>query len=82
MKRIIITSLILLSCLEASSQSRIVKDFKDVCDSLNTLMSEKTGVKGNIALKAVMKRGKALDFYSTKLNPAVRRILETIASRL
>ena len=66
MKRIIITLLILLSCLEASSQSKIVKDFKDACDSLNTLMSERTLVNGNISLKSVMKRGKTLDFYFTE----------------
>ena len=66
MKRIIITLIILLSCLEASSQSKIIKDFKDACDSLNTLMSERTEVKGNISLKAVMKRGKSLDFYFTE----------------
>lgn len=66
MKRIIITLLILLSCLEASSQSKIVKDFKDACDSLNTLMSERTLVNGNISLKSVMKRGNTLDFYFTE----------------
>ena len=48
------------------AQSKIVLDFKDVCDSLNTLMSERTSVQGNIALKAVMKRGQSLDFYFTE----------------
>ena len=66
MKRIIFILLIVFSCFEASAQSKIVKDFKDACDSLNTLMSEKTSVKGNIVLKAVMKRGNALDFYFTE----------------
>ena len=66
MKRIIVTLLIILSCLEASAQSKIVKDFKDACDSLSTLMSERTHVQGRISLKAVMKRGQALDFYFTE----------------
>ena len=66
MKRFIITLFIILSCIEASSQSKIIKDFKDACDSLNTLMSERTNVQGRISLKAVMKRGQALDFYFTE----------------
>ena len=52
--------------LSASAQSAIVKDFKEVCDSLNTLMTERTSVKGNLRLKAVMKRGSELDFYFTE----------------
>lgn len=66
MKKIILTSVIIFSCLVASAQSKIVKDFKDVCDSLNTLMSERTSVQGCITLKSVMKRGKVLDFYFTE----------------
>ena len=52
--------------LSASAQSAIVKDFKEACDSLNTLMTERTSVKGNLSLKAVMKRGSELDFYFTE----------------
>ena len=48
------------------AQSKIIKDFKEACDSLNTLMSERTSVQGRIALKAVMKRGTVLDFYFTE----------------
>lgn len=66
MKKIILTLLIVFTCLEASSQSKIVEDFKDACDSLGTLMSEKTGVNGSLTLKAVMKRGSVLDFYFTE----------------
>ena len=66
MKKIIITLFILLSCLDTFAQSKIIKDFKDACDSLNTLMSERTDVQGRISLKAVMKRGKTLDFYFTE----------------
>ena len=63
MKKIVLTLLIIFTCIEASSQSKIVKDFKDACDSLGTLMNERTGVNGRITLKAVMKRGPVLDFY-------------------
>ena len=66
MKKVILTLLIVFTCLDASSQSRIVKDFKAACDSLNTLMSERTGVNGRITLKAIMKRGSVLDFYFTE----------------
>ncbi len=66
MKRFTIILIILLSCLEASSQSRIVKDFKEACDSVNTLLTERTEVQGTLSLKAVMKRGKKLDFYFTE----------------
>ena len=66
MKKIALTLLIIFTCIEASSQSKIVKDFKDACDSLGTLMNERTGVNGRITLKAVMKRGPVLDFYFTE----------------
>lgn len=66
MKRIILILLIAFSCIEVSAQSQIVKDFKHACDSLNTLMGERTSVRGNMVLKAVMKRGSALDFYFTE----------------
>ena len=67
MKRLFAIYIILLSaCLALQAQSKIVKEFNDACDSLSTLMSEKTGVNGHITLKAVMKRGKVLDFYFTE----------------
>ena len=67
MKRLFaIYIIILLTCMNLNAQSKIIKDFKDACDSLNTLLSEKTDVQGNLALKAVMKRGSNLDFYFTE----------------
>jgi hypothetical protein len=67
MKRLFtIYIIILFTCMNLHAQSKIVKDFKEACDSLNTLMSEKTDVQGNIVLKAVMKRGSTLDFYFTE----------------
>ena len=67
MKRLFAIYIAVISaCLGLNAQSKIVKDFMDACDSLNTLMSERTSVKGHIALKAVMKRGSVLDFYFTE----------------
>ena len=66
MKRIFIIIIAAFAAVSASAQSSIVKDFKEACDSLNVLMTERTSVKGNLKLKAVMKRGSELDFYFTE----------------
>ena len=66
MKRIFIILIAAFAAVTASAQSSIVKDFKEACDSLNVLMTERTSVKGNLKLKAVMKRGSELDFYFTE----------------
>ena len=60
---------ILLVCVSFSSfaQGTIVKDFKPVCDSLNTLVMERQGIASpKLSLNAVMKRGNTLDFYFTQ----------------
>ena len=45
----------------------MLKDFKPVCDSLNTLMMERNGIESpKIGLNAIMKRGTTLDFYFTQ----------------
>lgn len=63
MKRLLAIAIIILHCIDARSQSAIVKDFTSACDSLTTLLSEKTGVTGRLRLKDIkQKRGK-LDFY-------------------
>ncbi len=66
MKRIFIILIAAFAAVTASAQSSIVKDFKEACDSLNVLMTERTSVKGSLKLKAVMKRGSELDFYFTE----------------
>jgi len=58
--------MMILSCLVCNGQSRIVKDFTPQCDSLAELFQERSGVAGELKLKAVMKRGNALDFYFTE----------------
>ena len=61
-----ILALIIGVQISSTAQSRIVKDFKPACDSLATLMTERTGICGNILLKTAMKRGGNLDFYFTE----------------
>ena len=64
MRRTFIISL-LVFCLSFRSegQSRIVEDFSPICDSLASLISERSGVEGELKLKAVMRRKNSLDFY-------------------
>ena len=52
-----------LSATALMGQSRIVKEFGPVCDTLDILIQEKTSVKNELVLKSVMKRGKVLDLY-------------------
>lgn len=67
MKKTFITFiLICIFCLSASGKSKIVEDFTPVCDSLSTLIFERSGIKGPVRLKSVMKRGGNLDFYFTE----------------
>lgn len=48
------------------AQSKIVKDFKPVCDTLTAILHQNTGVYNKLVLKSVMKRGSTLDFYFTE----------------
>ena len=51
MKRLFAILILILSAfLDLHAQCKIVKDFKDACDSLNTLMTERTSVEGRISL--------------------------------
>ena len=63
MKRLLILSFIILLNIPAHSQSAIVKDFRPACDSLRTLITEKTTVKGGLRIKNILKRDGQLDFY-------------------
>ena len=58
-----ITAVLALSATTLTGQSRIVKEFGPVCDTLDILIQEKTSVKNELVLKSVMKRGKVLDLY-------------------
>ena len=67
MKRILLTFTI-ITCLSniVAGKSKITEDFTPVCDSLSVLIRERTGIKGPVKLKAIMKRGSELDFYFTE----------------
>lgn len=66
MKRLATLLFLLAFHIAATAQSALTLDFKEPCDSLNTLLEERTSVKGELKLKAVMKRGDKLDFYFTE----------------
>ena len=64
MKRLLALSItILLFVQTAYSQQAIVKDFKPACDSLNTLLTERTSVIGSLKLQKVQIKTGQLDFY-------------------
>ena len=64
---LIFTISLLLISLSSSAQSAMLKDFKPVCDSLNTLIMQRKGIASpKISLNAIMKRGNTLDFYFTQ----------------
>ena len=46
-----------------SGQSSLLSSYKSKCDSLGTLVQERTTVKAGIRLTSVMKRGNFIDFY-------------------
>ena len=50
----------------SQKKSHIVKQFEPVCDTLDSLITIRTSVAGELELKAVMKRGNSLDFYFTR----------------
>ncbi len=45
--------------------NRIADDFAQACRELDSLIYERTSVTGELQIKAVMKRGRTLDFYFT-----------------
>ena len=66
MKRILLIFILGAVCCAANAQSKIVDAFTPACDSLSVLIHQKTGIKGPVRLKAIMKRGSNLDFYFTE----------------
>lgn len=63
MKRLSIIILAILLSFTSYSQSALVNDFRPVCDSLATLLTEKTTVEGILKLKSVRKKDGKLHFY-------------------
>ena len=70
MKRLLLIITLAISfAAVCRGQSAIVKEFQPVCDSLATLIQEHnriSGLKGELKLQAIMKRGTTLDFYFTE----------------
>ena len=62
----VVAAVLACGSAQARSGNRILDAFKPVCDSLDVLIQEKTSVKGELKLSAVMKRGASLDFYFTR----------------
>lgn len=58
-------SLLFLQHSVAAQNTRILEDFKPVCDSLSKAIQVRTTVKNELMLKNVMKRRHTLDFYFT-----------------
>ena len=61
----VLAALCLFSLYTGHDQGKIKDDFEPVCKALDTLIYERTTVRGELKLRAVMKRGNSLDFYFT-----------------
>ena len=67
MKRLLIISLLISISLGAYAQRTINKDFKPVCDTLDSLIKVRHQINhGQLKIKSIMKRGDVLDFYFTE----------------
>ena len=62
-RTLVVTALACLFSTGLGAQS--VKEFKDAVDSLQTLMTERTGVSALVKANKVVRRGYDLDFYFT-----------------
>ena len=66
MKRLVLFTLLSALAMQAGiCRSGIVEDFTPACKALDSLLYERTTVRGELELKAVMRRGGYLDFYFT-----------------
>ena len=65
MRRLLIYIFLLIS-FSAHAQSGIVADFTPVCDTLASLIQERTNVAGTLSIKSITRRGSTLDFYFTE----------------
>ena len=61
----VLAALCLCSLYTGHAQGKIKDDFEPICKALDTLIYERTTVRGELKLRAVMKRGNSLDFYFT-----------------
>lgn len=61
----LISLAILATSLPGNAQTKLVRSFKDACDSLSTLVKERTSVDAKLKLRTITQRGSSLDFYFT-----------------
>lgn len=63
----LVTALALLAAsLDSSAQTKLVRSFKGACDSLSTMVSQRTTVDAKLKLKNITQRESVLDFYFTE----------------
>ncbi len=66
MRKTAVCAVLWLCLVQAGfAQGKIKDDFEPVCKALDSLIYERTTVKGELQLRSVMKRGNSLDFYFT-----------------
>ncbi|MGN0189165.1 MAG: xanthan lyase [Candidatus Cryptobacteroides sp.] len=70
MKRVLLkislAVLLVQGSVPSHGQGRMMEAFKAVCDTMGVRTAERTGVRTELRLKSVMKRGGVLDFYFTE----------------
>ena len=67
MKKLLLISLFISLSLVSYAQGAINKDFKPVCDTLDSLIKVRHQINhGQLKIKSIMKRGDMLDFYFTE----------------
>ena len=66
MRKSLIVYIFLLFTFSAHAQSEIVTEFTPVCDTLASLIQERTNVAGALKIKSITRRGTTLDFYFTE----------------
>lgn len=59
----LILILLHLMPINAMAQSKLVRDFRPICDSLSVLVRERTGVEVELRMKTITQRENSLDFY-------------------
>lgn len=53
----------LLLSLGASGQSKVLRDFRPLVDTIGLTVTQHTGVETKLLIKSIVRRGNALDFY-------------------
>ena len=65
-RKLLLLSAALLAAVSVSAQTALVREFRPVLDSLNTLILERTTVPANLKLRSITRRDGRLDFRFTE----------------